>query len=177
MKKPFPLSRVYGLLEPGPVVLVTTAHQGRVNIMPMTWHTMMDFEPPLVGCVLSNRNHSFEMLTASKECVLNIPTVDLAAAVVGCGNTSGRKVDKFKKFHLTPSPAASVKAPLVNQCYASLECKLVDGSMEGKYNFFVLKVVKAWVDPAVKNPKTLHHRGRGAFMVAGKTIQLRSKAK
>jgi flavin reductase (DIM6/NTAB) family NADH-FMN oxidoreductase RutF len=61
-KKSFPLSRIYGLLEPGPVVLVTTAHQGRANIMTLSWHTMMEFEPPLVGCVISNRNYSFELL-------------------------------------------------------------------------------------------------------------------
>ncbi len=177
MKKPFPLSRVYGLLEPGPVVLVTAAHKGRANVMPMSWHTMMEFEPPLIGCVLSNRNHTFEMLRASKECVINIPTVDLKAAVVGCGNHSGRDMDKFKKYHLTPSPAHSVKAPLIDECYASFECRLVDAGLVDKYNFFVLKVVKAWVDPSKKNPKTLHHRGHGAFMVAGKTIQLRLKAK
>jgi flavin reductase (DIM6/NTAB) family NADH-FMN oxidoreductase RutF len=177
MKKSFPLSRVYGLLEPGPVVLVTAAHKGRPNIMTMSWHTMMEFEPPLIGCVLSNRNHTFEMLAASKECVINIPTVGMAAMVVGCGNTSGRKVDKFKKFHLNQSPASSVKAPLVDECYASLECRVVDGRLVEKYNFFVLEVVKAWLDPSKNNPKTLHHRGRGVFMVAGKTIRLRSKAK
>lgn len=177
MKKSFPLSRVYGLLEPGPVVLVTTALKGRSNIMTLSWHTMMEFEPPLIGCVLSNRNHTFGMLAASKECVINIPTVEMAAAVVGCGNASGRKVDKFKKFHLNPSPASSVKAPLIDECYASLECRVVDGRLAEKYNFFVLEAVKAWLDPSKKNPKTLHHRGRGVFMVAGKIIRLRSKAK
>ena len=145
--------------------------------MVMSWHTMIDFEPPLIGCVISNRNHTFSMLKAARECVINIPTVDLAAKVVGCGNTSGRDVDKFKKYHLSKSPAAFVKAPLIDECYASLECRLVDGSMRDKYNLFVLEVIKAWVDPSRKNPKTIHHRGRGAFMVAGKTIKLRSRAK
>ena len=46
MKKSFPLSKVYGLLEPGPVVLVTTAQKGHANIMTLSWLTMMDFEPP-----------------------------------------------------------------------------------------------------------------------------------
>ena len=73
-----PLSRVYGLLEPGPVVLLTTAHKGRVNVMTMSWHTMMEFEPPLVGCVVSGRNFSFDLLRASKECVLAVPSSALA---------------------------------------------------------------------------------------------------
>ena len=172
-----PLSRVYRLLEPGPVVLVTTARGSTANIMAMSWHTMMEFEPPLVGCVISNRNHSFGMLRAAGECAINIPTAWLAAKVVACGNTSGRRVDKFKAFGLTPVPAARIAAPLVGECYASLECKVVDARLAAKYNFFVLRVIKAWVDPGIKNPRTIHHRGRGAFMVAGRTIRLPSKMK
>ncbi len=103
-KKSFPLSKVYGLLEPGPVVMVTTAIKGRANIMTMSWHTMIDFEPPIVGCVISNRNYTFDILKATKECVINIPTVELAENAVRCGNTSGRQVDKFKTFSLTPGP-------------------------------------------------------------------------
>ena len=176
-KKSFPLSRVYGLLEPGPVLLLTTAQKGRPNVMTLSWHTMLEFEPPLVGCVISNRNHSFDMLKATLECVLNIPTAELASQVVGCGNSSGRKLDKFSRFGLTPLAATRVKAPLIGECYASLECRLVDTKLVNKYCFFVLEVLKAWVDRAAKDPRTLHHRGRGVFMIAGGTIKLPSQKK
>jgi len=176
-KKSFPLSKVYGLLEPGPVVLVTTAGMERANIMTLSWHTMIEFEPPLVGCVISNRNYTFDILKATRECVINIPTVDLAEKVVGCGNTSGRTVDKFEVFGLTPVAASCVKAPLIDECYASLECKVVDTKMVAKYNFFILEVLKAWIDPSMKQPRTIHHLGKGAFMVAGETIKLPSKMK
>ncbi len=109
-KRNFPLSKVYTLLETGPVVLVSTSHKGRPNVMPMSWHTMIEFEPPWVGCVLSERNYSFEALNSTRECVLNIPTLEIARAVVGCGNTSDRKVDKFAKFGLTPLPATRAAA-------------------------------------------------------------------
>lgn len=176
-KRNFPLSQVYRLLEPGPVVMVTTSRRGRANIMTMSWHTMIDFEPPIVGCVISDRNHTFSILRATRECVLNIPTVELAAKAVGCGNTSGRMVDKFKRFHLTPEAASRVKAPLIGECYANLECKVVDARMAAKYNLFVLEVLKAWIDPSRKHPRTIHHLGRGVFMVAGKTIKLPSRMK
>lgn len=176
-KRTFPLSQVYRLLEPGPVVMVTTARKGRTNIMTMSWHTMMEFEPPIVGCVISNRNHTFGILKATKECVINIPAVELAAKVVSCGNTSGQSVDKFKVFRLTPEPASLVAAPLIAECYVNLECKVVDTRMVTKYNFFILEVIKAWIDPSKKPPRTIHHLGRGAFMVAGKTITLPSKMK
>ena len=176
-KRAYPLSKVYGLLEPGPVVLLTTRHKGRANVMPMSWHTMMEFEPPLVGCIVSGRNFSFEALTATRQCVLNIPTAELAAQVVGCGNVCGRRVDKFARFALTQVPAATVEAPLIAECYANLECTVADTRLMNRYNFFVLEVKKAWIDPACKVPRTLHHRGRGVFMVAGETIKLPSKKK
>jgi flavin reductase (DIM6/NTAB) family NADH-FMN oxidoreductase RutF len=177
VKKSFPLSKVYGLLEPGPVVLVTTYGKGQANIMTMSWHMMIDFEPPIVGCVISNRNFTFDILNATRECVINVPTVELSEKVVSCGNTSGRKVDKFKVFGLTQTPASCVKAPLIEECYANLECKVVDGKMVIKYNLFILEVLKAWINPARKDPQTIHHRGRGTFSVAGETIKLPSKMK
>ncbi len=176
-KRSFPLSKVYGLLEPGPVVLLSTARKGRPNVMPLSWHTMMEFEPPQIGCIVSNRNHSFDTLKATKQCAINIPSVELAEKVVGCGNTSGRKVDKFEVFGLTPVPGSLIEAPLVAECYANLECKVVDTRMANKYCFFILEVLKAWIDPAKKRPRTIHHLGKGNFMVAGRTIKLPSKMK
>ncbi|HUL42188.1 MAG TPA: flavin reductase family protein [Burkholderiales bacterium] len=177
MKRTLPLSRVYRLLEPGPVVMVTTERNGRANIMTMSWHTMMDFEPPIVGCVIGDQSFTFGILKATKECVINIPTVELAMKAVGCGNTSGRNVDKFKRFRLTPVAASRVKAPLIAECHANLECKVVDARLAVKYNFFILEVVKAWKEPSRKDPRTIHHRGGGNFMVAGRSIKLPSRMK
>ena len=86
-------------------------------------------------------------------------------------------MDKFKKFHLTPMPASCVKAPLIAECYANLECRLVDARLAAQYNFFILEVLKAWIDPSRKDPRTIHHRGEGNFMVAGRTIMLPSRMK
>jgi flavin reductase (DIM6/NTAB) family NADH-FMN oxidoreductase RutF len=176
-KRPFPLSHVYRLLEPGPVVLITTAQKRKVNVMTLSWHTMMEFEPPIIGCVMSNRNYSFELLKTTRECVINIPTLELAPKVVACGNTTGRKIDKFASFGLTSSTASRVRAPFINECYANLECKVIDTRLVSKYNFFILEVIKAWISSSEKQQKTIHHMGRGTFMVAGKIIKLPSKMK
>lgn len=176
-RRSFPLAKVYGLLEPGPVVLLTTAYKDRRNIMTMSWHTMLEFEPPLLACVVSNRNYSFELLRKSKQCVIAIPTVDIADKVVGCGNTSGAETDKFSEFALTAAKAKMVEAPLLAECYANLECHVVDTGMVNKYNLFVLEVVQAWLDRGIKNPRTIHHLGGGNFMVAGEHIKLKSKMK
>lgn len=169
-KRPLPLSKVYRLLEPGPVILLATASKGRANVMPMSWHTMVDFDPPLVGLIVSNRNHTFKALKSAKECTINIPTAPIAKEVVGCGSCSGRSVDKFRRFGLTPVPASRVEAPLVDECYANLECRVVDAGMAAKYNLFIVKVVAAWIDPKIKRPKTIHHEGKSDFFVAGRRL-------
>jgi len=159
------------------VVLITTAGERGANVMTQSWHTMIEFEPPTVACVVSNRNFSFGVLKKTKECVINIPTVELAEKVVACGNNSGRDTDKFSAFGLTPLAASRVRAPLIAECYANLECKVADTREVNRYCLFILEVVKAWVDTARKKPRTIHHLGRGAFMVAGETIKLRSRMK
>ena len=174
-KAEFPLSEVRRYLEPGPVVLVSSAHNGRMNIMTMGWHTMMEFTPALVGCVIAESNHSFELVRKSRECVINLPTVDMAKTVVDIGNTTGAEIDKFDTFGLTPLPAEQVKAPLIGECHANFECRLHDARLVKRYNFFVFEVVAAHVAPSPKNPRTIHYRGGGDFMVAGSSISLRRR--
>jgi flavin reductase (DIM6/NTAB) family NADH-FMN oxidoreductase RutF len=174
MKK-LPLAKVYQLLEPGPVVLLTTERKGRANIMTMSWHMMVDFEPPLVACIVSKGDYSFAALRATKECVIALPGVELATRVVEIGNCSGRNVDKFAASGLTPVAASLVKAPLIAECIANLECKIVDSRLVNKFNLFVLQVVQAWIDPKKAADKTIHHKGYGSFIIDGQTIKLESK--
>ena len=173
--KTLPLSEVYRLLEPGPVVLLTTTRKGAANVMTMSWHMMLEFEPPLVGCVVSDANHSFLALQATKECVIAIPDRRLAAKVVKVGNTSGRSVDKFTAFGLTGVPAKEVAPPLISECFANLECRVADTRLVKKYNLFILEVVRAWSDPKQRHPKTIHHQGYGTFVIDGRTIRLQSR--
>lgn len=172
--KELAFAKVYQLLEPGPVVLLTTTHRGRANVMTMSWHMMVEFEPPLIGCVVSSANHSFAALRAHRECVIAVPSVELASKVVEVGNCSGRTVDKFAAFGLTAAPAGRVAPPLVAECFANLECRVTDTRLVNKFNLFVLEVVKAWTDPARTDPKTIHHHGYGRFVVDGETIMLKS---
>jgi flavin reductase (DIM6/NTAB) family NADH-FMN oxidoreductase RutF len=172
--KSFPLAKVYQLLEPGPVVLLATARRGRPNVMAMSWHMMVDFEPPLVACVVSNNDFSYAALRATKQCVIAIPAAKLARKVVKIGNSSGRDTDKFAAFGLTPLPASQVAPPLVAECFANLECRVVDTRFVNRYGIFILEVVQAWIDPLQKNPKTIHHRGYGMFAIDGPTITLKS---
>jgi flavin reductase (DIM6/NTAB) family NADH-FMN oxidoreductase RutF len=118
-KHNLPVNEIRRFLEPGPIVLVSSAYRNETNIMTMGWHMVMGFEPSLIGCYIWDQNHSFEMIRKSRECVINIPTYDLATKVVGIGNTSGRDVEKFERFELTAGQGGKVKAPLIEECFAS----------------------------------------------------------
>ena len=174
-KSDFPVSQVRRYLEPGPIVLVSSAYSGARNIMTMGWQTVMEFTPSLVGCVISNANHSFEMIRQSRECVINLPTTKLTDVVVGIGNTTGAEIDKFERFGVTAETASRVGAPLIAECHANFECRLHDDALVEKYNFFIFEVVKAHVAASPKHPQTLHYTGDGVFMVSGKVISRRSQ--
>ena len=166
-KKDFPVWNIRRFLEPGPIVLVSSAHKDETNIMTMGWHMVMEFSPALVCCLISSGNHSFELIRQSRQCVINIPTSDIAETVVRIGNCSGSSVDKFAEFSLTPKPGTHVRAPLIDECYANFECTLSDAGWVQKHNVFVFEVVKAHVATSPKLPKTIHYRGDGEFMISG----------
>jgi len=174
-KQDFPVANVRRYLEPGPIVLVSSAFERNVNIMTLGWHLVMEFTPSLLGCMIAASNYSFGLIRRSRECVINLPTIGLVDAAVGIGNCSGQAVDKFAAFGLTPVPAAVVQAPLIAECHANFECRLVDDSLVARYNFFVFEVVRAHVAPVPRHPRTLHYTGDGVFMVAGRTISRRSQ--
>ncbi|NHF65605.1 flavin reductase family protein [Xanthomonas hortorum] len=173
-KADFPVEQVRRYLEPGPIVLVSSRWKDQTDIMTMGWHTIMEFSPSLVGCVISSMNHSFELVRKSKECVINLPTTTLTDVVVGIGNTTGTKIDKFGEFGLTAEPAEHVGPPLIRECHANFECRLHDDALIDRYNFFIFEVVKAHVAPSPKHPETLHYTGNGIFTLSGKTINRRS---
>ncbi|RFS26381.1 flavin reductase family protein [Chitinophaga silvatica] len=176
-KADLPVYQIRKYLEPGPVVLISTLWEGKTNIMTQSWHTIMEFTPSLIGCMITAANHSFEMIRESRECVINIPTVDLINEIIGIGNITGDQTDKFKKFALTPEKGQFVKTPLIKECYANYECKLIDDSLLEKYNFFIFEVLRAQAATYPRYPKTVHYRGAGRFMVSGKELSLPQKFK
>jgi len=136
-KKSFPLSKIRRFIEPGPIVMVSSAHKGERNIMTLGWHMMLGLEPATIGCFIWDENRSFSLIRRSKQCVINLPTIDLIDAIIGVGNTHKSTVDKFEQFGLTPVDASKVDAPLIAECYANFECKLVDTSQINRHGLFV----------------------------------------
>jgi flavin reductase (DIM6/NTAB) family NADH-FMN oxidoreductase RutF len=164
------LGRAFTLLEPGPVVLVTTCDGRKNNVMTISWTMVVNFTP-VFAITTGPWNWSFEALRKTRECVIAIPTVDLLDRVVGIGTCSGADTDKFARFELTPVPGKVVKAPLIRECLANIECRVVD--LVRKHDIVVLEAVAAHVDPARKEKRTVHAVGDGTFVVDGRRIDRR----
>ena len=161
------LAKAFTLMESGPVVLVTTHDGKKDNIMTISWTMVLDFTP-VFAITTGEWNHSFAALRKHKECVIAIPAVDLLDKVVGIGTCSGADTDKFARFELTPVKARLVRPPLIKECLANIECKVIDIIKE--HNIVVLKAVAAYVDSARKEKRTVHAVGDGTFIVDGRKI-------
>jgi len=161
------LSKAFTLIEPGPVVLVTTNNGEKNNVMTISWTMVMDFTP-VFAITTGAWNYSFAALRETRECVISIPTVEMLDKVIGVGTSSGADTDKFEKFMLTPVPGEHVQAPLIKECIANIECRVID--IVKKHNIVVLEGVAAYFDDSRKEKRTVHAVGDGTFIVDGRKL-------
>jgi flavin reductase (DIM6/NTAB) family NADH-FMN oxidoreductase RutF len=167
------LYKAFTLIEPGPVAMISTAGRaGRPNIMVVSWNMVLNFTP-CFALATGPWNFSFDALMKTKECVVAIPTIDLLDKVVGVGTTSGDEIDKFEKFGFTAVPAADVSAPLIKECCANIECRVID--YISKHDIVVLKAIRAWVSPT--SQPIFHYRGDGTFVADGQEYRRYAKMK
>ena len=175
------LARAYRLINHGPTVLVSAAHEGRRNVMAAAWNMPLDFSPPKVAVVIDRKTYTRELIEASGEFVLSVPPVALLKQVLGAGQVSGRDVDKFQTHGIHGSPASLMQAPLIEGCLAWLECKVLpEPAMAERYDLFMAQVVAAWADPTVFSEgrwhmddaqlRSLHHVAGGSFFATGPTV-------
>lgn len=177
MRVPVELRHAYRLLNHGPVALVSSAAEGRTNLMPAAWVMPVDFDPPLVAAVIEEGTLTREMVDASNELALSIPPASMLDAVYGAGKVDGREVDKWRKFGFEPEPASKIAAPLVKGCLGWLECRVAERALAGRMDLLVLKVVAAWAEDEVfrggewhftePERRTVHHVAAGRFFLTG----------
>ena len=160
-------SKAFTLMEPGPVVFITTNDGEKNNIMTISWTMVLDFTP-MFAITTGPWNYSYAALRKSRECVIAIPTVDQIDQVVGVGTCSGADTDKFEKFGLTPMKGKHVRSPLIKECLANIECKVID--IVKKHNIVVLEGVAAYFDSSRKEKRNIHAIGDGTFIVDGRKL-------
>ena len=144
-------------IYPTPAGLITSiAPDGRANIITLGEIFNLSLRSPtIVGIAIRKATYSHGLIAQSGEYVVNLPTTRILAEVDRCGSVSGRKVDKFAAFGLTPLPAAVVKPPLIAECPVNVECRVIGMEEVGDHDLFKGEVVAAHVDEDL-----LDERGR-----------------
>ena len=183
MRVPLELRRAYKLLNHGPTTLVTSAAHGRTNVMAVAWAMPIDFEPPKVAVVIAEDTLTHELVKASGEITLCVPTRAQLDSVYAVGSVSGRDEDKWASSGLRAAPASRVQAPLVEGCVGWLECRVLpEPDIQRKYDLFIAEVVAAWVEDSVwkdggwdfsagEEYRPIHHVAGGVFFAAGERMQ------
>ncbi|MBK5395979.1 flavin reductase family protein [Pseudomonas sp. TH39(2020)] len=164
------INTAFTLMEPGPVVFVTTNDGQKNNIMTISWTMVMGFTP-IFAMTTGPWNYSYAALLKTRECVISIPTVDLIDRVIGVGTCSGADTDKFATFGLTPVKGKHVRSPLIKECLANIECNVID--IIEKHNIVVLEGLAAYIDDLRKETRTIHSVGDGSFVVDGRKLDRR----
>lgn len=169
------------ILEPGPLVLVTSLYRAQHNVMTAGWLLPLGFDPPRIGVAIHPGRLTHEFISRSEAFALNVPTIDLLNAVHRCGIESGRDGDKFLTAGLTPTDAAEVEAPLVEECVAHIECGLVERLSLADHDLFVGEVLAVsaldelfsdrWLIDA--DSPLLHHIAADQYAGLGKTYTAR----
>ena len=184
MKKEIPLSKAYRMITPGPLVLVSSSYRGKDNIMAASWTMPLDFDPPKIIVEIGEGHLSYDYVLKSKEAVINIPAYTLLEKAVKCGCISGKKADKFKLLKLHKEKAKTVKAPLIKECIAHMEGKLIEVALAKKYGLFVFKITRALADTKAfkdrwiienKEGKIIHHLGGDFFYTPAKLLKQERK--
>ena len=137
----------YKLLHPCMTVLiVSVSREGKPNVTTCAWNMPVSEEPPMIAVALGSESYTSQLIRETGEFTVNIPDEQLLKAIWVCGTKSGKSMDKFKLVGLTPKPAKKVKAPIIDDCAAHLECKLSAQLEAGECTIFVGEVLEAYCE-------------------------------
>lgn len=180
-----PITQVYRLLNPGPVVLVTVGNGQKDNLFTVAWNVPVRQNPPMLALLVGKGHYSYGLITESGEFGVNIPDVTLLDAVLGCGSVSGREVpDKFASFGLTREPAQQIEAPLVLEAVANIECRICQVVDLGSTALLIAQALEAVAAPRHfkdgswtfdNGLQLIHHLGGERFCVSDRVVQARRR--
>jgi len=166
------------LLNPGPLVLITSKYQGKSNIVTAAWTSPVSHSPPLVAISLSTKRFSHIIIGNSKEFTINIPSIEFLDKVLLCGSESGRNINKFKEYKLKEVRGKKVSCPSIKECFGFLECKVIDSFLCGDHYLFIGEIVNCEVEKGfykeyidIEKVKFINHLGGPYFTYSGELIE------
>ena len=140
------------LMQPSRPVLVTSRFaNGRFNVAPFSWCTPVSQDPPMLALALlttPRRQRSLINILRDGQFVVNMPGPDLASRLVASSYWYPKGVNKLEQLGFETSPAQTMELPLLSECRAHMECRLVQSIVTGDHTTLIADVVAASYDPA-----------------------------
>jgi flavin reductase (DIM6/NTAB) family NADH-FMN oxidoreductase RutF len=133
------------------------------NIIAVSFCMPVSKEPPLIACAIGKSAFSCKLIEATGEFIVNVPLKELKQAIYYCGFHSGHTMDKFKETGLTPQPARKVKAPVILECVAHMECIVRQQIETGDKILFVGEVIESYADESLMNEQRRDDFASGHF--------------
>jgi flavin reductase (DIM6/NTAB) family NADH-FMN oxidoreductase RutF len=176
------LSRSYKLMTHGPVTLLSTSFQDKKNVMAVAWSMPLDFSPPKVAVVIDANTLTRELVDKTGEFALQVPSKKLALLTKEVGHISGKEIDKFEAFNIKTFSAEKIKAPLLEDCIAWLECRVIQDARQ-TYDLFIAEVIAAQADATQfidgrwqfsqdHEQRSIHYMAGGEFYVTGDSFEV-----
>ncbi len=179
-KKEIDIGFATRIVNHSPVSLVTVAAKGRTDIVPVGWLTPVSLQPPLIGIAISPRRYSHDLIRRAGEFVINVAHAEMLKQVEYCGSISGEDADKFAAAGFTQGEPKRVNVPLINECFAAIECGLQEVVMLGDHSFFIGQALTVWADsdafenfwkPDKEEGRTLNHFGGHFYGIIEKRLE------
>lgn len=176
------LQHSYKLFNHGPVSIVTSAYGDQQNIMSASWSMPVDFSPAKVAVVIDKNTLTRELVDASGEFALQFPMRKIAKLTLDVGGISGRELDKFSHYKIDTFPAQKISAPLIYDCIAWLECKVIHQDAE-KMDVIIGEVLAAYADSeqfiggrwqfsSDPQKRSIHYMAGGEFYMTGESFHI-----
>lgn len=184
------LNQAYRLMNHGPTVLISSAHQGTQNVMAAAWVCALDFDPPKITAVIDKNTYTRSLIEAAGSFVINVPCVAQIDVVQTLGTSSGRDLqdtDKLTHHQLTTFTDKNTSAPLIAGCVAWLVCKIIpEPKVQQTYDLWIAEVVAAYADARVFSEgkwhfaghddlRTIHHVAGGAYFATGDLMHAQTR--
>ncbi|HEX3380986.1 MAG TPA: flavin reductase family protein [Paraburkholderia sp.] len=181
-REPVELSRATQLLNHGPVTIITSAHDGRSNVMAASWAMPLDFNPPKVVVVVDGRTLTRRLIEASGVFGLQLPSRGFAAQTLAVGTHAGAELDKFSAFDLETFRAQKIDVPMLAGCITWMECRVIPDDSQ-RHDLIIGEVVAAYADSRVYSHnrwhfgddpelRTCHYVAGGTFFATGDPFEV-----
>ncbi len=166
------------MLSPVPPVLVSCSDGERDNLITVGWTGIICTEPAKTYISLRPERFSYEIISKSREFIINLPSSHIIRSIDFCGVRSGRKLDKFKECRLTKEKATQVACPAVAESPISIECRVTDIVKLGTHDMFMADIIAVNVDERYIDEKgklrieqcSLAAYAHGSYFALGKKI-------